>query len=205
MLGQWDFSPFTRMLSPEVTLQMGWTWLSQLQCVCVCVCLIAQSCPPLFDPMDCSPPGSYVHGIFPGKNRGVGCHFLLPEIFPTQGSNWCLLHWQVDSLSAEPWTMVHAHKLAGNGKSAAEHSRKMLGRRKQSGGVREGRRRRNSGVGVRTGHRDGSPQAAEEHQVLRKLGKGDRRGKEALNVFKVEVWPREPSLLSSCQKPHGDC
>ena len=37
--------------------------------------------------------------------------------------------------------MVHAHKLAGDGKSAAEHSRKMLGRKEQSGGVREGRRR----------------------------------------------------------------
>ena len=24
---------------------------------------------------------------FPGKNIGVGCHFLLQEIFPTQGSN----------------------------------------------------------------------------------------------------------------------
>ena len=24
---------------------------------------------------------------FPGKNTGVGCHFLLQEIFPTQGSN----------------------------------------------------------------------------------------------------------------------
>ena len=27
--------------------------------------------------MDCSPPGSSVHGIFPSKNTGVGCHFLL--------------------------------------------------------------------------------------------------------------------------------
>ena len=26
----------------------------------------------------------------PGKNTGVGCHFLLQEIFPTQGSNLCL-------------------------------------------------------------------------------------------------------------------
>ena len=34
-------------------------------CVCVCVCvLVAQSCPPLCDPMDCSPPGSSAHGIF---------------------------------------------------------------------------------------------------------------------------------------------
>ena len=35
---------------------------------------------------------------FPGKNTGVGCHFLLQGIFPTQGSNPCLLHWEVDSL-----------------------------------------------------------------------------------------------------------
>ena len=28
----------------------------------------------------------------------MGCHFLLQGIFPTQGSNLCLLHWQVDSL-----------------------------------------------------------------------------------------------------------
>ena len=26
-------------------------------------------------------------GDFPGKNTRVGCHFLLQEIFPTQGSN----------------------------------------------------------------------------------------------------------------------
>ena len=35
---------------------------------------------------------------FPGKNTGVGCHFLLQGIFLTQGSNPSLLHWQVDSL-----------------------------------------------------------------------------------------------------------
>ena len=37
----------------------------------------------------------------PGKNAGVGCHFLLQRIFLTQGSNQqllCPLHWQVDSL-----------------------------------------------------------------------------------------------------------
>ena len=37
-----------------------------------------QSCPTLCDPMDGSPPGSPVPGILPpGKNTGVGCHFLL--------------------------------------------------------------------------------------------------------------------------------
>ena len=34
----------------------------------------------------------------PSKNTGVGCHFLLQGIFPTQGLNERLLHWQVDSL-----------------------------------------------------------------------------------------------------------
>ena len=27
--------------------------------------------------MDCSPPGSSVHGDSPGKNTGVGCHAML--------------------------------------------------------------------------------------------------------------------------------
>ena len=37
--------------------------------------------------MDCSLPGSSVHGDSPGKNTGVGCLALLQGIFPTQGSN----------------------------------------------------------------------------------------------------------------------
>ena len=54
--------------------------------------LVAQLCPTLCDPVDCIPPGSSVHGIFPGKDTGVGCHCLLQGIFPTQGSNLGLLH-----------------------------------------------------------------------------------------------------------------
>ena len=53
------------------------------------------------DPMNCSLPGSSDHGDFPGKNTGVGCHFLLQGIFPTQRSNPGLLyhlHWQANSL-----------------------------------------------------------------------------------------------------------
>ena len=41
----------------------------------------------------------------PGKNAGVGCHFLLQGIFPTQGSNpqlLCLLYWHVCSLPLSP-------------------------------------------------------------------------------------------------------
>ena len=51
---------------------------------------VAQSCPTLCDPMDCSLPRSSIHGIFPGKGTGMGC--LLQRIFPTQGSNSGLLH-----------------------------------------------------------------------------------------------------------------
>ena len=31
---------------------------------CICVCSFAQSCPTHFDPMNCSSPGSSVHGVF---------------------------------------------------------------------------------------------------------------------------------------------
>ena len=51
------------------------------------LCLLAQSCLTLCDSMDCSPPGSSMHGDSPGKNTGVSCHALLWGIFPTQGSN----------------------------------------------------------------------------------------------------------------------
>ena len=61
---------------------------------------------PLFvTPMDCSPPGSSVHGDSPGKNTRVACHLLLQGIFLTQGLNLhllCLLHQQVGSLPLPP-------------------------------------------------------------------------------------------------------
>ena len=52
---------------------------------------------------------------FLGKNTGVGCHFLLQGIFPTQGSDLCLLFgrqvlyhcatWETNlSASALPWS-----------------------------------------------------------------------------------------------------
>ena len=56
------------------------------------LCLVTQSCMTLCDPVNCSPPVSSLHGNSPGKNTGVGCHALLEEIFPTQGSNPGLLH-----------------------------------------------------------------------------------------------------------------
>ena len=50
------------------------------------------------NPMDWSPQGSSVHGILQARILGVGSHFFLQGIFPTQGWSACLLHWQADSL-----------------------------------------------------------------------------------------------------------
>ena len=51
--------------------------------------------------MDCSPPGSSVHGDSLGKNTGVDWHSLLQGIFLTQGSNPGLPHcrWSLYRLS----------------------------------------------------------------------------------------------------------
>ena len=56
---------------------------------------VAQSCLSLRDPMDCSLPGSSIHGIFQAKSAGLGCHSLPQGIFTTQKSNphlLCLLY-----------------------------------------------------------------------------------------------------------------
>ena len=63
----------------------------------MCVSSITKSCPHLCNPMDW-PASILCPWDFPGKNTGVVSLFLLQEIFLTQGSNLCLLHWQEDSL-----------------------------------------------------------------------------------------------------------
>ena len=69
-----------------------------LSSTCPSCCLVT-SCVRLF----CDPHGLQ-HGRLlcpwdsPGKRTRIGCHFLLQEIFPTQGLNPCLLHLQADSL-----------------------------------------------------------------------------------------------------------
>ena len=63
---------------------------------CVCVCAVARSCPTLCDPMDCSPPGSSVHGIFQAGMLESVCHFLLQGILPIEGSSMHFLHLFID-------------------------------------------------------------------------------------------------------------
>ena len=73
-------------------LTIFWSILEDLNCLCV----FAQLHLTLCHATGCSPPGSSIHGDSPGKNTGVGCHFLLQGIFPSQGRNPSLftpLHW----------------------------------------------------------------------------------------------------------------
>ena len=64
--------------------------LSDPTCHCCC-CLAMKSCLTLVTPwtVACQAPLGFPRD-FPGKNIGVGCHFLLQGIFTTQGSN---PHW----------------------------------------------------------------------------------------------------------------
>ena len=65
----------------------------------------SQSGPTLCDPMDYIACKATLSMEFPGKNTGVGCHVLIQGIFPTQGSNpclLCLLHWQMGFLPPVP-------------------------------------------------------------------------------------------------------
>ena len=63
---------------------------------------LLQSCPTICDPMDCTPPGSSVPGILQARRLEWVAFSLLQGILPTQVLNPCLLHWQADSLLAEP-------------------------------------------------------------------------------------------------------
>ena len=66
------------------------------------LCLVTQSCPILCDIVDCSLPGSFVHGDSPGKNTGVGCHVPLQGNLPNPRIEPRSPALQEDSLPAEP-------------------------------------------------------------------------------------------------------
>ena len=54
---------FTFWESPLITEKMTWGEGNEIITNNSLSVLVAQSCPTLGDPMDCSPPGSFVHGI----------------------------------------------------------------------------------------------------------------------------------------------
>ena len=79
---------------------------------------VAQSCPTHCNPMDCSPPGSSVHGILQARLlEWVAISFSRRSSWP-RGLNpclLCLLHWQVDSLLAcTTWEAQSVYSLGQN-------------------------------------------------------------------------------------------
>ena len=73
--------------------------IPEVVCVCVCVCVYVRTCSVVSDSLRphvaCQGPHPW---YFPGKNTGVGCHFLLQGI--------CLIH--VSSVSCVGrWILYH--------------------------------------------------------------------------------------------------
>ena len=83
--------------------------------LCVCVCVCVHACVHALNrsvmsnsllPHELQPPWLLCPWNFSGKNTEAGCHFPLQGIFPTQGLNPHLLHWQADSLPPAPCEVV---------------------------------------------------------------------------------------------------
>ena len=70
--------PFQKFVIFGATCLRAWKKEPTLP-ACTCVCLVAQSGLSLCNPTDCTPARLFCPQDSPGKNTGVGCHFLLLE------------------------------------------------------------------------------------------------------------------------------
>ena len=78
--------------------------------IILCCFLFAKLCPTLLWLEGLKPARLLCSWSFPGKDTGVGCHFLFEGIFLSQGPNLCLLHWQVSSLPLSHLGSPHLEK-----------------------------------------------------------------------------------------------
>ena len=87
--------PYLKSLMKSQSQQMEFKFSATQQSWRMNVCVLSLTLLPLHRLQ----PARFLHPWdFPGKNTGVGYHFLLQGTFLTQGLNPCLLHWQADSL-----------------------------------------------------------------------------------------------------------
>ena len=86
-----DGAPSTMLVKAHVTMPADTTTF-------LGVCLVAQWCPALCNPVNCSLPGSSVNRILQARILKWIALSFFKGIFPTQGLNPHLLHWQPDSL-----------------------------------------------------------------------------------------------------------
>ena len=73
-----------------------------IQGLCAVLCLVTQLCPTVCNPLDCSMPGSSVHGDSPGKNTWSGLPCPPPGDLPNVGIEPRSHALQVNSLLYEP-------------------------------------------------------------------------------------------------------
>ena len=79
------------MLGSQKNFQKNWTFnLGSRYVLLTWLCMHAQSCPTLCNPMECSPPGSSVHGILQARIL-EWVAISSSGVFPTQGLNLWLL------------------------------------------------------------------------------------------------------------------
>ena len=76
-----------------------------------CYPLVSKSCPTFLRPHGLQHARLLCPWDFPGNNTGVCCHYLLQEIFPTQGLNQDCLHCRQISLPLSHWGRSISKKL----------------------------------------------------------------------------------------------
>ena len=99
-------------LSPTSTLHLcvAWFCFTPFITVCVCVCVRVRACAlslqlrlTLCSPMDCSPPGSSVHGVLQARILDwVSMPSSRGSSQPRNHTYICLLHWQAGSSQLVP-------------------------------------------------------------------------------------------------------
>ena len=104
-----SFSIEPRLRTKRKEYYFGFLNSQYYRIVVCCSCLVSQLCPTLLQPRGLYPTRLLCPWHFPGKNNGVGCHFLLQGIFLTQGLSLCLLncrlilyHWVTGEALGEP-------------------------------------------------------------------------------------------------------
>ena len=111
LLGEIWISSYLQMMPPlmeESEAELKNLLMRVKICTCVFSVMSESATPHGLQPANLLCPWS-----FPDKNAEVGSHFFLQGIFPTQGLNPCLLHWQANSLSLCHLRMKEESEKAG--------------------------------------------------------------------------------------------
>ena len=95
-------------------MERGWNRIIRGE-ACVRACLVAQSCPTLCDPVDCSPPGSSAHGILQARIlEGVAISFSRGSSRPRDPT-------QVSCIAGRHFNLWATREAQGNAKECSNY------------------------------------------------------------------------------------